>query len=825
MLTASSPPMRSANSSKSPIVSSEPTHARPRHRSRVRSIFGILNPTPDRNQEPLKDPDREDLSFCDTGSVTRLFDCECESRGLRWEGLYTSGQFSDVELIACGRVFKLHRAVLASQSDLFAEVFRGGSADGVTHILDVGGGSVINIDCAEACRVDGDCLEVSLVGFGHLVALRDLYSPAHRPDIRPAQLIPLALAACFLQVRSLVSFCIARLGDSCSTDAGMKTIPARLAQLDELMIIPQQQQQHQSHENQRSTILPREFIRLRAAAATATSRLLTQLLMHATNRHISASPRCGADDGAVGTASVESPTTFSDALVALLAAVPVRWLRYVVDSPSLCVRVEFERYVLLRTVARARTVALRSARPNLRTQWLGTDEPPRASSQRGAANSSAGGFFGMLLSTPVAAAAESAGFRSPRSSVAMSSRLQRSATVSSIATSSECVFPLDPDVQRRLGNLVGSGSSGFVDADDEALQTLQIFETALVYTFMTFEQLERVKQDGVVSDSAVLNSFWMQAELINRFTTPYKSGSSLINDVAKGITDIGPVGGTFRFTATFSGLRAFIQSSFATLEKGEKAIIASAVTKCAGIDYRVLISVELSSKTSLESGPVQHRHQAMKKKISKVIRKTKSLDDLNGSSMSAGKDLSYECAKLVEQQEIKEINEFWERFVLKATLQRNRVHGNGGIANSPSGGGGRKNQNQQRQVNSAPPVSYSIFKFDGNCSGMDNSLEPVTCCDFDGTGFVKTFAVPRKHIAVGIVEEAALGIDGQQPTPEVSESDSRIPKEAVGVRSKMKDLCEALRARVSKLPVPRKGSGTRDCREDALHLSVAIAHK
>ncbi|KAJ3042189.1 hypothetical protein HDV00_008078 [Rhizophlyctis rosea] len=42
-----------------------------------------------------------------------------------------------------------------------------------------------------------------------------------------------------------------------------------------------------------------------------------------------------------------------------------------------------------------------------------------------------------------------------------------------------------------------------------------VFQTAVIYTYMTFPQLELVKRDRIVPDTLVLQSFWAQAELAN----------------------------------------------------------------------------------------------------------------------------------------------------------------------------------------------------------------------------------------------------------------------------------------------------------------------
>jgi hypothetical protein len=92
----------------------------------------------------------------------------------------------------------------------------------------------------------------------------------------------------------------------------------------------------------------------------------------------------------------------------------------------------------------------------------------------------------------------------------------------------------------------------------------QIFEKCPVYTYMTFPQLETVKNDGIVPSSTVLSSYWLQAELA---TNP-----------SIGIPK-------FRFACKF------LDVSTHFLEDGAPDMYSEPVS-CAGIQYRILISRE-----------------------------------------------------------------------------------------------------------------------------------------------------------------------------------------------------------------------------------------
>ncbi|KAJ3014336.1 hypothetical protein HKX48_005212 [Thoreauomyces humboldtii] len=254
-----------------------------------------------------------------------------------------------------------------------------------------------------------------------------------------------------------------------------------------------------------------------------------------------------------------------------------------------------------------------------------------------------------------------------------------------------------------------------------------IFQTAVVYTYMTFPQLEVVKKDGIVPDAVVLESFWMQAELMN--------GGAGLPAGGRGF-------GKFRFAVRFRDVAEYFQTcasggktqirevvdvetaggpsgSGSTAAKKKKIMISESIV-CAGLQYRVLLSLAEEEEGDELASPSPST-------------------DGRGSRPPRSRPL------------------------LRALLQRNRLgepkrsRGNVGAAAAAAA-----------VVN--PSISYRICVFnpDDFASEARNEdwkrfVEPVTKCDFDGNGFVRGFREPtatgrdRQRRAQGLGDGADEG--------------------------------------------------------------------
>lgn len=88
-----------------------------------------------------------------------------------------------------------------------------------------------------------------------------------------------------------------------------------------------------------------------------------------------------------------------------------------------------------------------------------------------------------------------------------------------------------------------------------------IFETGIVYTYMTFPQLTKVKKDEIVPMNLALESFWLQTELGNDAQS----------------VSLPPL----RFSCKFENIRAYFEEDVVQM--------SSKPFECAGIQYRLLL--------------------------------------------------------------------------------------------------------------------------------------------------------------------------------------------------------------------------------------------
>ncbi|KAJ3154448.1 hypothetical protein HDU89_008518 [Geranomyces variabilis] len=263
-----------------------------------------------------------------------------------------------------------------------------------------------------------------------------------------------------------------------------------------------------------------------------------------------------------------------------------------------------------------------------------------------------------------------------------------------------------------------------------------VFQTAIVYTHMTFPQLELVKTDGIVPDAVVLESFWMQAELM--------SGRAREGAAA---TAGGPRSfGKFRFCVPFRDVREFFMgkgkapvlrepftagassaaAAAVTPEDGSAAmasntggVLLSNLVVCAGLQYRVLLSVAEDD------------------------------DDRDGDAGDAAPDSS----PVGRHNHRRGWQSNTRPPQLRALLQRNRV----GDAKRSRGAAGDARSRSTGPMPPKPPISYRIHIFrrgdfvPSSAGGgtarrtrrWDRFVQPVTQCEFNGEGFVDGFAMPE----------------------------------------------------------------------------------
>ncbi|KAJ3031947.1 UNVERIFIED_CONTAM: hypothetical protein HDU68_010027 [Siphonaria sp. JEL0065] len=692
------------------------------------------------------------LDALPSGSTTTLL-LTLPKNSLAHHGI-NAARFSDIDLTFGSRTFKLHRIVLV-QSKFFDLLFAGKSTiTSCSYELDVAG-STATLDLQES-SVSPDALTI---------ALRDLYATCQRSKlITRENIFSVLLAACFLQTQDLISYCTQTILSTLSKT----TIATYCCHIDTIL---------SNNGRLINVATNRDFLRLRNLSRDVLLPHIESFLCHTINTAITAPNSLNP--------ATESTSNILEAaeshLFELFAELPLTWFKFVIDSPSLAVHDEFTRYQLLKRAAVYRWRKISSC-PSTTEDGSGIKRVTTIGNKKMSA------FFGSLFTTnstpssPIpmkcdekwkqqhSTGQEASSTHSPkvpnslRGSVASFESSVFSSVYGGPSNNNNNGVPQSTSCLSRLVNLYSQEYLKTNDSSprDEEILILHMFETSIVYTYMSFAQLEKVKADKIVSDSAVLNSFWMQAELINRFTTPFQQ-------IGGGGGFPGVVG-PFRFSVCVKGLYGFVMDHMEGISKGEKCVVASEGVKCAGIDYRVLVAVEVDEKYERKEGDLGSSSTVMSKPPSLFrMNRSKSLDDLKQKSGAGGKD-----GGVLQGLEDDLVS---RKFLLKATLQRNRTHGvYGGNGGSSQGGA------SQRVGNAAPPISYSIYLSDASNFNNGATLvqKPVTMCDFDGTGFVKGFSVPKSGNSC-----SADGASKTNNSAVVSTTAAAHPKNLIGTSASM----------------------------------------
>ncbi|KAJ3219028.1 hypothetical protein HDU67_003018 [Dinochytrium kinnereticum] len=465
--------------------------------------------------------------------------------------LFLEGSFSDINVVVLGKTFRLHKVVLL-QSPFLSRLMacRREVTDSLT--LDIYGDPRITKESVE-------------------LVFWDLYDPSESgrsSRISQRQLVNVLAAACFFELDDLALYCTSFILASMSESTVLSFAEdLEILQPSGSFIRPTScGPDHQYH-----SLLDTHRKELHDAVLSYLCQCVNSELTREDSRQV----------------------------LSLFDCMPVRWLRRVLECDVLSVQNEFERYCLLKKVVVSR-------REKLRQQSHLADSPD---------NKRPSSLFGDYLSVDISnvfgglsaskkkkyADSSTSAINSSNSTIpptVIGGMIGSPSRVISSTSASEGVPKSRTQCCPGLLNLYGPLGGGQTDvevAEDKIIMLL--FETGMRYTYMSFSDLEKVKVDRIVPDSSVLQSFWMQAEMMNAgySTQSYRPSSP----PASIETDFGK---PFRFSARFHHVNKF----FAQTEEitGEKTII-SEPTKCAGVDYRVLLccSEEDAEPDPLRNGP------------------------------------------------------------------------------------------------------------------------------------------------------------------------------------------------------------------------------
>jgi hypothetical protein len=309
-----------------------------------------------------------------------------------------------------------------------------------------------------------------------------------------------------------------------------------------------------------------------------------------------------------------------------------------------------------------------------------------------------------------------------------------------------------------LANLYGElGLAQTQAEEDEDGIIISIFQNAITYTFMTFPQLERVRADKIVSDTIVLQSFWMQTELSNRPYTGLPSNSESLSSTSS--SDALPPLKPYRFAARFRNVREFFDiggSSLMSEVDLVEQLMTSETTKCAGVDYRILLSLTADDVPTSSPIPISQKSSNSSFPFSNLFKSRRvSMHSIMSISSSSVSENSTHQEELQQQQQHRvaspskfhDNNSTGQHVVLKAHLQRHRT--TAGHNETPTSTESTMNAKTSSQI------SYSIYVYDvGKFRSSSNSEswkmfhKPVTACDFECNGHVKGFSLPESSKAV-----------------------------------------------------------------------------
>ncbi|KAJ1562488.1 hypothetical protein HK405_011506 [Cladochytrium tenue] len=517
-------------------------------------------------------------------------------RAAVWEAAFESGLYSDVIVVFGTRSFRLHKVVL-QQSPMLSRVLSGSTYSGCVE-------DFLSLETGGDQRITGDAMEC---------ALRDLYNPLERTSrIYPSNALTVLAAACFLELPDLAATCEKYILDTLRLDTVMDYAEG----IDVLRPPPTASpagprsagHQPEPQELQGAYGPNHEYISLLRSHHAALQAGVLSYLCQATSAALS--DDCDPDAAAVAAVDAD----LSAAAEALLIQMPVRWIRRVLDCSALCVPDEFARYTLAKRAARLRRSAARAAAASAVAATAVAAPPAEftSASPAAAASSLASKLLGMLsagakrpradgvdaaddlptatdprvcaaAATSASATHESSGRPAKRAAVAgADGAVVRRGRGTGGAGSSQLPAAAGAGASLGLANLYGAelGTARGTDEEREDAVLLGLFQAGIAYTYMTFAQLEDVRRDRIVPDSAVLRSLWSQAELASRATA----------GPASPVGGAAPAAGAplpFRFAARFRAVRRALDTAAGAANP--RPLLSDAV-RCAGVDYRVSLA-------------------------------------------------------------------------------------------------------------------------------------------------------------------------------------------------------------------------------------------
>ncbi|KAJ3291363.1 hypothetical protein HK104_006158 [Borealophlyctis nickersoniae] len=660
---------------------------------------------------------------------------ERKARMMFLEDAWDNSRFSDIKICCLNRMYRLHKVVLM-HSPFFARLLLD---DSNQELIIVEG--FLSLECGGDHRITKEGMEI---------CMHDLYDPDgfHRTNITPVNAFPVLASACFLELASLATYCanVILAAMNSSTVIEFASCLDRIRPPRDTTSAIVASPYGVAHEYWQ--LLAKHHKRLSEAVLSYLCQLVN-VSLDVKQEDEESDEEWGevvedSEDGGEGSAAAAARSNQNrkcqtDPTDDVLSCLPLSWVRRVLESETLCVPTEFARYEVIKEVveARRRRIRVKGEVDVEEAEALAAATTAKVAKRLGGKGGDTDGahviadgvsrlrnYFGSFLGNVIRGSAtkgkrkrpdvssdeEEGGPAAAGSSSGRATPKKLARTASTVRTvsggrSGGTVTPVK--ARRRLDN---------ADGPEDTVMA-GIFQTAVVYTYMTFAQLEVVKKDGIVPDAVILQSFWAQAELTNCAV----SGED---------TQLPP----FRFAARFqdvdehffgkkNGKRKGVAIEHGgTMDREEDdhpltdTMMSSAPIVCAGVQYRVLLSL----------GPADDSDDDDETGLDNVE---------NDENLSPADRRS---SAIIQSYSNQHNQSRPRRHVVRALLQRSKSK----AASSPHPSRGTA------AARTGDTISYVIYAFDrgaflrGDPGAWRKFMKPVTACDATGDGHLRGFPVP-----------------------------------------------------------------------------------
>lgn len=271
----------------------------------------------------------------------------------------------------------------------------------------------------------------------------------------------------------------------------------------------------------------------------------------------------------------------------------------------------------------------------------------------------------------------------------------------------------------------------FSSLDSRIIRSL--FESTIVYTHMTFPQLNIVRSDGLVPENILLSSLWMQQSLTNGTSMDALYSMTMLNGPSTKMLNQSQEKGVippFRFATRFINIHKTLVHN----PKGKNVMFSDTIV-CGGSQYRTMLQFveEGSSESDEEEYDGYGRED---EEDGEGSNQQSESDSENGGDNN--EEAETEGGESGQRRNGRNRSRR-DKYYIKALLQRTKA---------PDSGNANTTNNNNNNANSVP-ISYSIWAFSKADLDSPRRLrwiqygDPVTKCDSEEEGYAQKFFIPR----------------------------------------------------------------------------------